>query len=116
MAKKRSTGCCVDAAYVEAASKAHARPLFIVVMGAWLRRVRGEAAPLVFGALPRRAQRFFARRATLAAGNTLEALGYRIVQRVALRTKRVVVPRQRNSSRSSRETLSRLPRRVGAAN
>ena len=73
MAKKRSTGCCVDAAYVEAASRAHARPLFIIGAGAWLRRVRAEAAPLVFGALPRRAQAFLASRpaSVLASGKTL---------------------------------------------
>ena len=47
MAKKRSTGCCVDAARAAAASRAHAMPLFIIGCGAWLRRLRAEAAPML---------------------------------------------------------------------
>ena len=51
-----------------------------------------------------------ARRATLAVGNTLASVVLEIVRC----TTRVVVPRQRNSSRASRETLPRLPRRRGS--
>ena len=50
----------IDAACIVVASRAHAMPLFIIGAGAWLRRLRAEAAPLIFGALSRRAQRFFA--------------------------------------------------------
>ena len=76
MAKKRSTGASFDAACMEAASRANAMPLFIIVMGAWLRKGRAEAAPMLCGRL-RAQHRLFLRRGPgvlLAACKTLAIL------------------------------------------